>query len=77
MFTIQVLGSGCAKCGKVVEKIQAYINENGVNAVVEKQTSPEALIRYSVMKTPAVVVNEKLVHSSSIPTDAEIDAWLK
>ena len=77
MFNIKVLGSGCAKCTKVAEKLEEYVKEHDIEAVVEKETSPEALIRYGVMKTPAVVINDKLVHGGSIPTSAEIDEWLK
>ena len=77
MFTIQVLGSGCSKCAKVAEKLQAHIEESGIEASIVKETNPEALIRYGVMKTPAIVINDALVHCGSIPTSSEIEAWLK
>ncbi len=31
---------------------------------------------FGVMSTPAVVVDEKLVHSGSIPSRADIEKWL-
>jgi hypothetical protein len=31
---------------------------------------------YGVMSTPAVVVDEQLVHSGSIPDRASVESWL-
>jgi hypothetical protein len=41
-----------------------------------KETSPEAMMNYSVMSTPAVVIDDQLVHSGSIPHRSDIEAWL-
>ena len=32
---------------------------------------------YGVMRTPAVVVDEQLVHSGSIPHREDIEGWLQ
>jgi len=76
MFNVQVLGSGCSKCEKVVDVLTAYIKENNIEATVTKQTSPEALLQYAVMSTPAIVVNDVVVHSGGIPTKSEVKSWL-
>ena len=47
------------------------------SGAVEKETSPEAIMGYGVMSTPAVVVDEKVVHSESIPHRADIEGWLR
>ncbi|WP_372739529.1 thioredoxin family protein [Neptunomonas sp.] len=75
MKTIKVLGSGCSKCEKTAEIITRLAAEAGVEVVVMKETDPAAIMGYGVMSTPAVVIDEQLVHSGSIPHRAEVEAW--
>ena len=77
MKEIEVLGSGCAKCVKTAELIQAVASECGVAVNVVKQASPEVMLKYGVMRTPAVVVDNQLVHSGSVPDRKAIETWLK
>jgi thiol-disulfide isomerase/thioredoxin len=77
MFEIKVLGSGCAKCVKTAELIQAVSAEHGIAVNVVKETNPEVIMYYGVMSTPAVVVNKQLKHSGSIPDRTIIEGWLK
>lgn len=77
MKNILVLGSGCAKCKKTADVIEKLAGELDVKASVTKETSPQVMMSYGVMSTPAVVINEKLVHSGSIPTSENIISWLK
>jgi small redox-active disulfide protein 2 len=77
MKQIKVLGSGCTKCVKTAEAIQTVIDELQADANVSKDTSPEAILHYGVMKTPAVVIDGTLVHSGSIPLHDTIESWLK
>lgn len=77
MKNIKVLGSGCTKCTKTAELIQKLAAELGVEATVVKETDAEVIMGYGVMRTPAVVVDELLVHSGSIPTQADITGWLQ
>ncbi len=77
MMNIKVLGSGCTKCVKTAEIIERVAAENDVAVTVTKETSPEVIMSYGVMSTPAVVVDEALCHSGSIPTQAQIASWLK
>lgn len=76
MKTIKVLGSGCAKCVKTAEMIEQIAAELDVEASVSKETSPEVIMGYGVMSTPAVVIDEQLVHSGSVPQRSEIEVWL-
>lgn len=76
MKQIKVLGSGCSKCINTAALINAVVAELGIAAQVSKETDVEAIMGYGVMRTPAVVIDEQLVHSGSIPTKAQITAWL-
>ena len=76
MKTIKVLGSGCSKCVQTAEKIKKAADEMGVVVEVKKETDAETIMNYGVMRTPAVVIDETLVHSGSVPGDADIRNWL-
>jgi thiol-disulfide isomerase/thioredoxin len=77
MKNILVLGSGCAKCKKTAEAIEKVANELDVKVSVTKESNPQVIMKYGVMSTPAIVVNEKLVHSGSVPHRENIINWLQ
>ncbi len=76
MKEIKVLGSGCAKCVKVAELIKEVANEDGIQVNIVKESSPQVMLEYGVMKTPAVVIDNHLVHSGSVPDKKTISQWL-
>lgn len=77
MKEVEVLGSGCKKCAKAAELIQAVADDCGIQVHVVKESSAEVMLKYGVMSTPAVVVDKQLVHSGSIPDRNKIEEWLK
>jgi small redox-active disulfide protein 2 len=77
MKEIKVLGSGCSKCVKTADLIQLIADNCGISVTVIKETNPEIIMNYGVMSTPAVVVDDKLMHSGSIPDKKKIETWLK
>ena len=77
MKNIKVLGTGCAKCVKTAEAIEKTAKELNIEVSVSKETNPEAIMNYGVMSTPAVVIDEVLVHSGSIPHSDQIKSWLE
>jgi len=76
MKVIKVLGSGCAKCTKTADVIEKIAGELSVEISISKETDAEVIMGYGVMTTPAVVIDEALVHSGSIPHRADIEHWL-
>jgi len=77
MKKIMVLGSGCTKCKKTAEVIESIAQKLNIQVSVSKETSPEVIMSFGVMSTPAVVVDNNLVHSGSIPYQEQITHWLK
>ncbi len=77
MKEIKVLGSGCARCTKTAELIQSIALECGTPANVVKETNPEVIMSFGVMSTPAVVIDNVLMHSGSIPDREKVESWLK
>lgn len=77
MLTIKVLGPGCANCKKLEELTRQAIAAQHVDAEIIKVTDMQEIIAYDVIKTPGLVINEKLVSSGRIPSPATIEAWIK
>ncbi|SEP81659.1 small redox-active disulfide protein 2 [Ectothiorhodospira magna] len=75
MKEIKVLGIGCARCQDTARLIEQVVGEMGVEARVTKDTRPEALVEYKVMSTPAVVIDDTLIHSGSMPKAEQVRQW--
>ncbi len=74
---LKVLGTGCAKC-KTLEKITTeVINEYKMDAEIQKVEDIVQIMKYGVMTTPALVVNEKLVFSGRVPSKSEIKTFIE
>ena len=64
---IKVLGTGCARC-KSLEKItRKAVEELNLDATVEKVEDIQKIMEYAVMRTPTLVINEKVVLSGQVP----------
>ena len=77
MLSIKVLGPGCANCRKLEEIAREAVAATGVEAEITKVTDMEQIIAYDVLKTPGLVINEKLVSSGRIPTPASVAEWIR
>lgn len=75
-MNIKVLGSGCAKCKKLETNTKKAVEELGLNVDVEKVTDMKEIIAYGVMKTPALVVDEKVKIMGRVPTVEDIKKYL-
>ena len=76
MLTIKVLGSGCANCKKLEALTRQVMAKQSFEAEVIKVTEYLDIMKYNVMSTPGLVVNEKVVSSGRIPSEAEITQFL-
>jgi small redox-active disulfide protein 2 len=76
MLDIKVLGTGCPNCLKLETLCREIIEENGIEATIEKVTSVEEFGNYGVMITPGLVVNGKVLSQGKIPTKATLISWL-
>jgi small redox-active disulfide protein 2 len=73
---IKVLGTGCARC-KSLEKVAIQaVEELSLDATVEKVEDIQKIMEYAVMRTPALVVDEKVVMSGQVPSVAQLKELL-
>ncbi len=47
-----------------------------VEANIEHVHDMKKIMEYSVMRTPALVINEKVIVSGRVPTKAEVTTWV-
>jgi small redox-active disulfide protein 2 len=76
MLTIKVLGSGCANCKRVEQIARQAVERLGAEGHFEKVTDYNEIMKYPLVSTPGLVINEKLVCAGRIPTQAEVTTWL-
>ena len=76
MLTIKVLGSGCANCKRVEQIVRKVVADGALQAEIVKVTEYPEIMKYNIMSTPGLVINEKIVSTGRIPTPAEVTTWL-
>ena len=76
MLVVKVLGSGCANCRKVEQVARQALEALDVEASIVKVTDYVKIMQYPIMATPGLVINEQLVCTGRIPSEAEVKAWL-
>jgi len=75
-MNIKILGTGCSKCTLLEKKVREIVNNNSIEATIEKVTDLQEIMKYGIMMTPGLVVNDKVVSYGSIPKDNQIIQWL-
>ena len=76
-MVIKVLGTGCASCKKLEENAKEAVKELGLDATVEKVEGLQEIMAYGVMKTPALVVDEKVKSMGKVLSAEDIKKYLK
>ncbi|MBX3082778.1 MAG: thioredoxin family protein [Anaerolineae bacterium] len=76
MINIKVLGSGCANCKRLQANVERLAAQNNLPIELEKVTEYADILKWNIMATPGLVINDKVVSAGRIPTDTEIVRWL-
>jgi small redox-active disulfide protein 2 len=76
MVNIKVLGSGCANCKRLEATTRKVVESLALEADIEKVTDYAEIMKYPILSTPGLVINEKLVSAGRIPSEKEISDWL-
>ncbi len=76
MLTIKVLGSGCANCKRVEQIARKVVTTLSLDAEIIKVTDYNDIAAYNILSTPGLVINEKVVSSGRIPSEAEITTFV-
>ena len=77
MLNIKVVGTGCPNCLKLEKVCNEVVNENNLEAEIEKVTDINKFGELGIMITPGLVVNNKVLSQGKIPTKSTLIHWLK
>ncbi len=73
---IKVLGTGCAGCKALEATVREVVSEMSLDATVTKVEDIMEIMSYNVMRTPAVVVDGKVVSSGKKLSAGEVKELL-
>lgn len=73
---IKILGPGCAKCRTLHKLTHDVVEKNGISATITKVEDIMEIMKYGVMSTPALVIDEKVVLKGRIPSSNELTQLL-
>lgn len=69
---IKILGTGCAKCKNLENVTREVVAQNNISATITKVEDIMEIMKYNILSTPALVVNEKVEIKGRIPSAEEI-----
>jgi len=73
---ITVYGPGCRKCHEAEDLVKRVVAESGSDAVVEKVSDLQAMMKAGIISTPGVAVDGVLKVAGRVPKADEIRGWL-
>jgi small redox-active disulfide protein 2 len=74
---IKILGTGCPKCKTTTALVEEVVKENNIDATIKKVEDIMEIMKYNVLSTPALVIDEKVTIKGRVPNKEEIITLLK
>lgn len=75
-MNIKVLGPGCAKCKTTYNNVLEALKETGIQAEVVKIEDIEEMMKYNVLTTPVLMIDEVAVVKGRVADVSEIKKLL-
>ena len=76
MKNIQILGTGCPKCKKLVENAEVAAKALGIEYSLEKVTQISEIMKFGVMMTPALAIDGQVKCVGKVISPDEIKKML-
>ena len=71
-MVIKVLGTGCSNCRNLEKAAVKAVSELNLDASVIKEGDIQKILSYGVMRTPALVMDEKVILYGRVPSVKEL-----
>jgi glutaredoxin len=81
-LNVKILGPGCPKC-KILKRHTQHAIEDltrempHVNVTLDVVREIEEIMRYDVLSTPVLIINEQVITTGKVPRTQKILAWLR
>jgi small redox-active disulfide protein 2 len=69
---IKILGTGCSNCKNLEKAALNAVEELKIDASVEKVEDIQKIMMYGILRTPALVINEKVALYGRVPGITEL-----
>ncbi len=76
MKNIKVLGPGCAKCETTYRNVLEALSDTGVEAEVKKISDIEEMMKYNILSTPVLMIDDEVKIKGRIANINEIKTLL-
>jgi len=76
-MNIKVLGSGCKNCKKLYENVKESVKNLNIQAEIEYVTDMMEIANYGLLRTPGLVINEKIVSYGKVNSVEEVTTIIK
>ena len=73
MIKLQILGTGCPKCKKLAQNVEAAAKALGIEYEIEKVTDINEIMKFGVMMTPALAVDGQVKMVGKVISAEEIE----
>lgn len=77
MKTIKVLGPGCPKCKTTFNNVETAVKQLGIEAEVIKIEDIEEMMKYNILTTPVLMIDDVIKIKGRIAQVEEIKEFLK
>ncbi|WAI02577.1 thioredoxin family protein [Methanogenium organophilum] len=75
-MTIEVLGTGCMKCKRLLKNVEKAVEETKTEAEIIKIEDINEIMDRGVMLTPGLIINGELIVSGRVADVKEISGYL-
>ena len=74
---IEILGSGCARCKALTERVEQTIKRAGINAEIVKVADIADIARRGILSTPGLAIDGVMKSVGTLPSVEQIETWIK
>jgi len=75
VLNIKVLGPGCVNCYMMRQVAVDALEMLDAEATIQHLTDQAEMIKYPIIYTPGLVINDQLVCAGRIPSIKEVISW--
>jgi hypothetical protein len=79
MLEIKVLGTGCAGCLTLEQRVVEVLQELGIQDAKVERVTEQRMIEYGLLadRAPGLLINSQLAWAGSVPTREQLADWIR